>query len=522
MNDSVSKVREYISQGMTEAEAMKQVAMDNVDEDIEAFASAFFSAVFGAAGVGAMTGVDIRDYVNQHIDEIIDSDNNVVDQEALENLIETGLSEEFSKTTQKKAEALQQKLANGEEITQKEVKSLYTENVQETRSDKFEDNYVEETEDKAESLRTPSNLAELLERQTTAEGLKNLKNTLGSEGQKLCDNAIAEAMQNRANTAQAYREVTNVYNAGAGVTNTYTATHLTADTTQALYKAGIADRETYAAQEANNRLVKNVSAGVAETPALTQAIEDGRVSTKTRNALDSLGKKLGTRIEIYNSNAEYNGQYNPNDSTIRLYLDSTLLKSADTDTILRATAGHEITHRLQSLSSKHYESLVKTVADTMGSEFSNAVNKYKAKGSRLSNAQAQDEVIADFVGRKIFTDDAFVDRLVNNIATSDTTVAEKKSALQSLKDFFHKIASWIGGNKDTDVSIDRIREIEDKIDSIIKAGVENLKNAEAVMADDIGNVSDAVFSIKYKDAIAERQQTYYENNKGKYAKDFGS
>lgn len=247
------------------------------------------------------------------------------------------------------------------------------------------------------------------------------------------------------NEADLYAGFSSVYNAGlngieASKANGKYADLLTPEQRYAAYNAGLEDAR--AQLERENAEVASVTttagAGLADNEYSRAIIA---IHKNTAAVLNSVGKKLGVRIEFVDSvmAGRANGQYIKDKNLIQI--------AADSDKPYLTVAAHEITHRMQDLSPAEYREFRKAAleyrmqqdgADTVTNLVQGRMDAAARDGVTLTQDEVMDEIAADFAGDMLDDIDLF-----ERFAKDNRTVAQK--LLDSLKEFIAKVKAIFTG-----------------------------------------------------------------------------
>jgi hypothetical protein len=242
-----------------------------------------------------------------------------------------------------------------------------------------------------------------------------------------------------------YAGFSSVYNAGlngieADKAKGKYAAMLTPEQRYAAYNAGLEDAR--AQLERENAEVASVTttagAGLADNEYSRAIIA---IHKNTAAVLNSVGKKLGVRIEFVDSvmAGRANGQYIKDKNLIQI--------AADSDKPYLTVAAHEITHRMQDLSPAEYREFRKAAleyrmqqdgADTVTNLVQGRMDAAARDGVTLTQDEVMDEIAADFAGDMLDDIDLF-----ESFAKDNRTVAQK--LLDSLKEFIAKVKAIFTG-----------------------------------------------------------------------------
>lgn len=256
------------------------------------------------------------------------------------------------------------------------------------------------------------------------------------------------------NEADLYAGFSSVYNAGlngieASKANGKYADLLTPEQRYAAYNAGLEDAR--AQLERENAEVASVTttagAGLADNEYSRAIIA---IHKNTAAVLNSVGKKLGVRIEFVDSvmAGRANGQYIKDKNLIQI--------AADSDKPYLTVAAHEITHRMQDLSPDEYRAFRQAAieyrmrengADTETEVVQRYMEAAERAGVTLTQDEVMDEIAADFAGRMIEDTDLFA-----QFAKDNRTAAQK--LLDKLKEFIAKVKAMFTGKARDNAAMD--------------------------------------------------------------------
>ena len=203
--------------------------------------------------------------------------------------------------------------------------------------------------------------------------------------------------------------------------------------------------------------------------------ESIKLERRTANLLDTIGRQLGRTIEVDPSLMQLgaNGQASADGKT--LFLSPKVV--ARGDQMVRFITGHELTHLIKKGDKDIqgvWNDFKKTVQDAMGDEFAriydekaklykdriaeireqsrktledpNASEEAKAEARKyanlrnLSKEQIEEEVICDFIGDKVLTDEEFVKNMIERVEASN---ADSASICQRMRNFIDKILTYL-------------------------------------------------------------------------------
>lgn len=242
-----------------------------------------------------------------------------------------------------------------------------------------------------------------------------------------------------------YAGFSSVYNAGlngieADKAKGKYAAMLTPEQRYAAYNAGLEDARAQVARE--NAEVASVTttagAGLADNEYSRYLIAAKKDTAAT---LNTLGKKLGVRIEIVDQvlGGRANGQYIKEQNLIQI--------AADSGKPLLNVTAHEITHRMQDLSPAEYRKFRQSAveykmrengADTEAEIVERYMETAEQEGVTLTRDEVMDELAADFAGDMLDDADLFA-----KFSKENRTAAQK--LLDSLKEFLAKVKTAFTG-----------------------------------------------------------------------------
>ena len=257
--------------------------------------------------------------------------------------------------------------------------------------------------------------------------------------------AYQEMIRTAEDVPTLYAGFSSVYNAGlngieASKAKGAYAAMLTPEQRYAAYNAGLEDAAAQVARE--NAEVKSVTttagAGLADNVYSRAVIAK---SKRTAATLNTMGKKLGVRIEFVDSvmGGQANGQYIRDKNLIQIAVDS--------NKPYLNVAAHEVTHRMQDLSPAEYRKFRQAAMEYRMrekgiDEMAEVVEWYREKaesaGVTLTQDEVMDEIAADFAGDMMENPDLF-----REFSQSNRTAAQK--LLDSLKEFIAKVKSIFTG-----------------------------------------------------------------------------
>ena len=313
-----------------------------------------------------------------------------------------------------------------------------------------------------------------------AEQILNSVNNYAENGSKVYPAAMREALNNGATNEEArvaFNEVySNVYANKPIPTNT--SIPLSAPTIASIREAALKDRFASENKARANAIPTSTNAGVSiSDPVIRQHVERGRL-TDTIDFLNDMGKRFGEEITLSTTLGKYNGQNNLRTGQIVVAMDTEFGGIINREQAIRATLGHELAHRMRQASPKTFESFTKAVIGQNIDQFNTAVNQMvKAYEGDISRDAAQEEVIADYIGRHFFNGD--VESLKAMVETIDD-MPKRSSFIQHIVD----LASWIK-SKLTGQQADNAAKIETEFKKLFKETTDRVRQESADSAESV-------------------------------------
>lgn len=257
--------------------------------------------------------------------------------------------------------------------------------------------------------------------------------------------AYQQVRETSGSGAEVYAGFSAMYNAGlngveAEKAKGKYAAMLTPEQRYTAYNAGLEDARAQVARENADvsAVTTTAGAGLADNAYSRYIIAKDKGAA---SALNTIGKKLGVRIEFVDSimDGQANGQYIREKNLIQIAADST--------NPIYEVAGHEVTHRMQDLSPDEYRAFRQAAikyrmrengADTETEVVQRYMEAAERAGVTLTQDEVMDEIAADFAGRMIEDTDLFAQFAKNN-----RTAAQK--LLDGLKEFIAKVKAMFTG-----------------------------------------------------------------------------
>ena len=266
--------------------------------------------------------------------------------------------------------------------------------------------------------------------------------------------AYQQVRETSGSDAEVYAGFSTMYNAGlngveADKAKGKYAAMLTPEQRYTAYNAGLEDARVQVARENADAasVTTTAGAGLADNAYSRYIIAKDKGAA---SALNTIGKKLGVRIEFVDSimDGQANGQYIREKNLIQIAADST--------NPIYEVAGHEVTHRMQDLSPDEYRAFRQAAieyrmrengADTETEVVQRYMEAAERAGVTLTQDEVMDEIAADFAGRMIEDTDLFA-----QFAKDNRTAAQK--LLDGLKEFIAKVKAMFTGKARDNAAID--------------------------------------------------------------------
>lgn len=453
----------------------------------------------------------------------------IVEDNIVEEVIQTGLESAPDTESHKLAQQLQSKIEAGGTVDEVEIGELYVENtkaIEEEEKTSFKASYLGQIEDVSADDKLTAETPDVAERsvQETAKPINNVeftdadrmlnelareraemlqqeneykfyeaKKTLGKNGAKVLDSTYKPTD----NFDKFYKDFSTYYEAGSIGTpmDIIDANYKKVDTQLKLsaYMAGQKDAEvSFGRDKANAKVYTNGEFISGTAPK--------NVSSDTLAVLNSLAKATGNRIrfedKVYGGKA--NGQYLNGEITI----------AKDAEKPFYVVAKHEVTHGLQvsaPVEYRAYRNYTVQLAEKTNGRSISVVEQYKLRaknaGINLTTEQAMDEIAADFT-EKILKDGKTLEQFI------EENIVNSKSMLQkffdAVHDFIKKVKAAFNGNrasmnkaaiKEFGLTIAELEKAEKMWLNAVKATYESSKNAQQNKAENVGNTR-GQFSLK--------------------------
>lgn len=266
--------------------------------------------------------------------------------------------------------------------------------------------------------------------------------------------AYQQVRETSGSDAEVYAGFSAMYNAGlngveAEKAKGKYAAKLTPEQRYTAYNAGLEDARAQVARENADAasVTTTAGAGLADNAYSRYIIAKDKGAA---SALNTIGKKLGVRIEFVDSimDGQANGQYIREKNLIQIAADST--------NPIYEVAGHEVTHRMQDLSPDEYRAFRQAAieyrmrengADTETEVVQRYMEAAERAGVTLTQDEVMDEIAADFAGRMIEDTDLFA-----QFAKDNRTAAQK--LLDGLKEFIAKVKAMFTGKARDNAAMD--------------------------------------------------------------------
>lgn len=321
--------------------------------------------------------------------------------------------------------------------------------------------------------------------------------------------AYQQVRETSGSGAEVYAGFSAMYNAGlngieAEKAKGKYAAMLTPEQRYTAYNAGLEDARAQVARENADvsAVTTTAGAGLADNAYSRYIIAKDKGAA---SALNTIGKKLGVRIEFVDSimDGQANGQYIREKNLIQIAADST--------NPIYEVAGHEVTHRMHDLSPDEYRAFRQAAieyrmrengADTETEVVQRYMEAAEKAGVTLTQDEVMDEIAADFAGRMIEDTDLFA-----QFAKDNRTAAQK--LLDGLKEFLAKVKAMFTGKARDNAAMDaygntfgELEDIAQKWQAAFDAAERQAERATVsatVRSGDTVQYDDAVYSLRVTD-----------------------
>lgn len=321
--------------------------------------------------------------------------------------------------------------------------------------------------------------------------------------------AYQQVRETSGSGAEVYAGFSAMYNAGlngveADKAKGKYASMLTPEQRYTAYNAGLEDARAQVARENADAasVTTTAGAGLADNAYSRYIIAKDKGAA---SALNTIGKKLGVRIEFVDSimDGQANGQYIREKNLIQI--------AADSMNPIYEVAGHEVTHRMQDLSPDEYRAFRQAAieyrmrengADTETEVVQQYMEAAEKAGVTLTQDEVMDEIAADFAGRMIEDTDLFA-----QFAKDNRTAAQK--LLDGLKEFIAKVKAMFTGKARDNAAMNaygktfgELEDIAQKWQAAFDAAERQAERATVsatVRSGDTVQYDDAVYSLRVTD-----------------------
>lgn len=480
ISNSVLKIQEYMGQGMTEEEAKSTVARDFAIQIGQA-------GIGGALAGGALGGAGtVAGKINNRPN---DNDNKVIEKE-----------------TQERAKDKRKTVAIENEVNKRISES---EEVNGVLSDTEKNNIRKAVEADVESGKFDVTTTELstkefdeIRKQVRNDlengkiSLKRVEETLFPEKAQRFNELIEELKKADEDQRESIEnELKNINNDISKIIGS--SKHLSKSYEQEMLKNTAFKRETSADDtELTKLLDKSVArAGLNDTPE----------AHDTYNLLNKVANDSGTEY-VFTSNKELEALgYNLKGRTVNGLVRTTkdgktrVLVNIDSNNALNIIVGHETTHLLEN--TELYDKLKNHVID-----YAKEKGDYDSRLEELTelykdtNANVEEELVADLIGEYVFTDEAFVKNLsakqpnifqriynhIKHLIKMATAGSKEAKQLEQIKNTFDKAYKEMGKASEADSNLTTeadsnvntnakkkqysLSEADSKYDSAVKSG----------------------------------------------------
>lgn len=444
ISNSVLKIQEYMGQGMTEEEAKSTVARDFAIQIGQA-------GIGGALAGGALGGAGtVAGKINNRPN---DNDNKVIEKE-----------------TQERAKDKRKTVAIENEVNKRISES---EEVNGVLSDTEKNNIRKAVEADVESGKFDVTTTELstkefdeIRKQVRNDlengkiSLKRVEETLFPEKAQRFNELIEELKKADEDQRESIEnELKNINNDISKIIGS--SKHLSKSYEQEMLKNTAFKRETSADDtELTKLLDKSVArAGLNDTPE----------AHDTYNLLNKVANDSGTEY-VFTSNKELEALgYNLKGRTVNGLVRTTkdgktrVLVNIDSNNALNVIVGHETTHLLEN--TELYDKLKNHVID-----YAKEKGDYDSRLEELTelykdtNANVEEELVADLIGEYVFTDEAFVKNLsakqpnifqriynhIKHLIKMATAGSKEAKQLEQIKNTFDKAYKEMGKASEAD------------------------------------------------------------------------
>ncbi len=172
-----------------------------------------------------------------------------------------------------------------------------------------------------------------------------------------------------------------------------------------------------------------------------------------------------------------------------------------------------MTHRLQQVAPKEYNTLKQAVADALGGRFNLEVqrelNKALREGVSMTQQQAQDEAVANFVG-ELVNDRNALQEFINEQSNTD----EGKNLLERIRDFFQNLVRKLSGAGGQEEIVDNIQKTINALNAALTTGAENVAAYEQNLEDKA--TAQEAFTSEEEVIFSTREQKKIQENAVKW------
>lgn len=509
-------IQQYEAQGMSHEEALKAAWADKVEETAYSFFGGALAGGGMATGVGAVNKID-QARMNDVGAEIKaeNPDNAMIQRMGNEEVArmasdqaQAARLEEIGETAKRQAA---DQIEAGEEVNPALIQALMTnQNALGVLEEQTGSEEIQTEEQLANALREYVNNREEIETaqvmdepyrmldqtgtQVSADYVSSrpalsaavsegtISNTFGEEGAKIYNDVANRAIESGLSPQQAYQEISQIYNAGNNRTNIKWSTNLPEADVAAVFKAGFQDAVKYAQNDEARVSFASATGGtgVVEND-LIRSLQTDPKTAKKINTMNRVAQALGLRVNYVEHIDGANGYFNQKTKEIYIAAD------AEEGAALAWVFGHEMTHRLQQIAPAEYNTLKQSVQTALGGRFNVEVqrelNKALREGAQMTQQEAQDEAVANFVGELVNDRNA-----LDNFIKEHSGTKEGKSLLTKIRDFFRNLLNKISRAYGEIVEVDPIQRTIDALTAAIETGAANVANYNLNQLDRSGEV----------------------------------
>jgi hypothetical protein len=451
-------------------------------------------AVSGFAMGGGMTALGVnnaRGEINRNAEALTSAD--------VQDVIE-GARVSESKKANAMADALQEKLDSGQEITDKEVQDTYKASAMaDYVNEMTKEGYLEERTGQQVQQDKQNDMERLGLNENEIEDYYRVRNAAAIDTAEELTAFDKDFLDNY--RAGQDNISTNLIKAKEGASTVMSPQlRMTANNLGRMYSirnnnGQYLDMDKIRADEVHEVFKAYSSPGFVETKASTLL----NISKETKVKMDLMAKGAGVKLVFVESIVDEKGKSIANgayqDGVILIALDSTfgkeqLGKSWTQEKAYRLTFGHELAHRLAVTSPDAFNTLRDAIIEFKGENAVKSSVKYKMDnegsiGRKISEAAAMEESVADFLSYEAFEEGIFEDFIETQLNTSAGV-----KTLEKLKNAFSNLLKKLRGVKGLEDENKKAQKVIDQINAVLKDAAKKVAKAEKV------EMSDATLQAK--------------------------